>query len=442
LKQIWGRPLSTVVALCCAALLSWPVLGRTGALLVLSALLLGLLLHHLRNLTALYHWLRDPRIDAVPTGSGAWEHVFSFVLRMLKRQKASESRLTQALTRFQLAAAALPEAVVLLDASDRMEWCNPRAEEYLGVNRRRDRGQQITYILRHPQFARYLAAGQISEPLTIRVSTDDSDRVISLQLVPFGDSQKLVLGRDISRWERLETTRRDFIANVSHELRTPLTVVRGFLETLENLEDAEPDMVKRSIRLMSQQTDRMTRLVEDLLTLSRLESTQNLLREEDVNVPELLRALHQEALALSAGRHRVRLRLEADDWLRGNGDELRSAFGNLVSNAVRYTPEGGEIELAFERRNGRGVFSVRDTGIGIEPQHINRLTERFYRVDKSRSRETGGTGLGLAIVKHVLVRHQARLDVESWPGKGSLFAVSFPDSRVLPARAQAEAARA
>ncbi len=443
MKQLWGRPLSTVIALCCAALLSWPVLGHTGALLVLAGLLLGLLFHHLTNLTALYHWLRDPRIDRVPAGTGAWEHVFSFVLRMLKRQKASESRLSEALTRFQLAAAALPEAVVLLDESDRMEWCNPKAEEYLGVSPERDYGQQITYILRHPQFAGYLASGQISEPLTIRVSTDESDRVISLQLVPYGDRQKLILGRDVTRWERLETTRRDFIANVSHELRTPLTVVRGFLETLEDMERPDPEMTKRSIRLMTQQTGRMTRLVEDLLTLSRLESAQNPLREEDVNIPELLRLLHQDALALSAGRHRIRLRLEATCWLRGNTDELRSAFGNLVSNAVRYTPENGEIELAWDSRQGPVVFSVRDNGIGIEPQHIDRLTERFYRVDKSRSRETGGTGLGLAIVKHVLMRHQARLDVHSRVGKGSLFSVVFPDTRLLPAKAAApEAAQA
>jgi two-component system phosphate regulon sensor histidine kinase PhoR len=443
LKQIWGRPLSTVIALCCAALLSWPLLGRTVALLVLSTLLLGLLLHHVRNLSALYRWLRDPRIDNIPKGSGAWEHVFSFVLRMLKRQKASESRLTDALTRFQLAAAALPEAVVLLDEFDRMEWCNPKAEEYLGVNRKRDRGQQITYILRHPQFANHLASGQISEPLTIRISTDKSDRVISLQLVPYGDREKLILGRDVSRWERLETTRRDFVANVSHELRTPLTVVRGFLEMLEDMDKPDPDMTKRSIRLMAQQTGRMTRLVEDLLTLSRLEGPQNPLREEDVNVPELLRSLHQEMVALSAGRHRIALRLEASCWLKGNTEELRSAFGNLVSNAIRYTPEGGEIELALQRRDSHAVFSVRDNGIGIEPQHIDRLTERFYRVDKSRSRETGGTGLGLAIVKHVLMRHQARLDVESWPGKGSLFSVVFPDTRLLPAMAGAtEAAQA
>jgi len=278
----------------------------------------------------------------------------------------------------------------------------------------------------------------------VRVSTDESDRVMSLQLVPFGERQKLLLGRDITRWERLETTRRDFIANVSHELRTPLTVVRGFLETLEDMEKPDAEMTRRSIRLMAQQTNRMTRLVEDLLTLSRLESAQNPLREEDVNVPELLRSLHQDAVALSAGRHRIRLRIDASYWLKGNTEELRSAFGNLLSNAVRYTPEGGEIELSWTRTDGQVAFGVRDNGIGIEPQHIDRLTERFYRVDKSRSRETGGTGLGLAIVKHVLMRHQARLDIESSPGRGSLFSVVFPDTRLLPARAvsASEAAQA
>src|SRR3977135_876227 len=184
---------------------------------------------------------------------------------------------------------------------------------------------------------------------------------------------------------------------------------------------------------MAKQTARMTSLVEDLLTLSRLESTHNPLREEDVNVPDLVKALHQEAIALSAGRHKMRVRIELNDWLKGNTEELRSAFGNVISNAVRYTPENGEIEIRWGLRDGHFTFAVHDTGIGIEPQHIDRLTERFYRVDRSRSRETGGTGLGLAIVKHVLNRHQARLDVQSTPGSGSTFAVSFPDTRRLPA---------
>jgi two-component system phosphate regulon sensor histidine kinase PhoR len=208
-------------------------------------------------------------------------------------------------------------------------------------------------------------------------------------------------------------------------------VVGGFLETLEDMERPDPEMTARAIELMRQQTSRMTRLVEDLLTLSRLESSQNPLREEDVNVPEMLRALRQDAQVLSAGRHRVNLTLESGEWLKGNTEELRSAFGNLVSNAVRYTPENGEIEVRWGVHDGQLTFSVRDTGIGIEPQHIDRLTERFYRVDRSRSRETGGTGLGLAIVKHVLNRHQGRLDVRSTPGSGSTFAVVFPDTRRL-----------
>jgi two-component system phosphate regulon sensor histidine kinase PhoR len=437
---MWGRPLSTVVLIGSLALVSWPILGSEGALLVLSAFLLALLFHHLFNLSALYRWLQNARPENTPVGSGAWEYVFSHLLRMLKRHKQSEVRLSEALSRFQLAGAALPDAVVILGDGDRIEWFNPKAEDYFGLDKERDLGQQITYILRQPQFVEHLSSGQVGESLVLRVSREQGEIVLSVQLVPYGDQQKLILGRDITRWERLETTRRDFVANVSHELRTPLTVVGGFLETLTDMKNPDPEMTQRSILLMAQQTSRMTRLVEDLLTLSRLESTHNPLREEDVNVPDLVKALHQDAMALSAGRHKLRVRIESNEWLKGNIEELRSAFGNLISNAVRYTPENGEVEMRWERRDGNPVFAVRDTGIGIEPQHIDRLTERFYRVDRSRSRETGGTGLGLAIVKHVLNRHQARLEVQSSLGRGSTFSVIFPDTRRLPAKGPAPAA--
>ena len=443
MKTLWGRPFSTVVLIALAALLSWPVLGGRGALGLLAILLLVLLFHHLSNLSTLYRWLQNPGMESMPVGSGAWEYVFSPLLRMLKRQKRSEAGLSEALDRFQLAGAALPDAVVILDEGDRIEWCNPRAEDYFGLDLERDRGQQITYLLRQPQFVDHLESGTHAEPLVLRISRDDGEMMLSVQQVPYGDRQKLILGRDITRWEKLETTRRDFVANVSHELRTPLTVVGGFLETLEDMQQPDPEMTRRSLQLMMQQTSRMTRLVEDLLTLSRLESTQNPLRDEDVNVPELARALHQDAQVLSADRHRLILKLETGDWLRGNTDELRSAFGNLISNAVRYTPEQGEIEIRWTLlAEGQPAFSVRDSGIGIEPQHIDRLTERFYRVDRSRSRETGGTGLGLAIVKHVLVRHQARLDIQSSPGKGSVFSVIFPVGRRLAPRGASLAANA
>jgi two-component system, OmpR family, phosphate regulon sensor histidine kinase PhoR len=441
LKSLWGRPLTTLVLIGIAALFAWPILGGRGALVLLSVLLLVLLLHHLRNLSALHRWLQSPKLESVPVGTGAWEYVFSPLLRMLKRQKQSEAGLSAALDRFQLAGSALPDAVVILDQSDQIEWCNPKAEEYFGLDLKRDRGQQITYLLRQPQFVEHLETADASEPVMMRMLRENGEMVLAVQQVPYGDHRKLILGRDITRWERLETTRRDFVANVSHELRTPLTVVAGFLETLEDMRTPDPEMTRRSLQLMMQQTSRMTHLVEDLLTLSRLESTQNPPREEDVNIPELVRALHQDALVLSAGRHRIRMKLGTNAWLRGSAEELRSAFGNLVSNAVRYTPEHGEIEIRWEvLAGGEPAYSVQDTGIGIEPQHIDRLTERFYRVDRSRSRETGGTGLGLAIVKHVLMRHQAHLAVASEPGKGSTFSVVFPQARRLPGREAALAA--
>ncbi|MEO8163898.1 MAG: phosphate regulon sensor histidine kinase PhoR [Betaproteobacteria bacterium] len=428
---MWGRPLSTVVLIGVIALVCWPVLGTKSALALLCLMLLGLLLHHLRNLSNLYHWLQHPQSHTMPVGSGAWEYLSSHMLKMLKRQRETEASLSEALSRFQLAGAALPDAVVILDGADRVEWCNPKAEDYFGIDNARDRGQQITYMVRQPQFVEHLSSNRAGQPLVLRLARPTGEMALAVQQVPYGDSHKLIIGRDITRWERLETTRRDFVANVSHELRTPLTVVGGFLETLDDMEVADEQMSKRAIGLMRQQTSRMTRLVEDLLTLSRLESTHYPLREEDVNVTEMLRALRQDALLLSAGRHRIHLNLDSAEGIRGNTDELRSAFGNLISNAVRYTPEKGEIEISWGLRNAHMTFSVRDNGIGIEPQHIDRLTERFYRVDRSRSRETGGTGLGLAIVKHVLSRHQGRLAIQSTPGCGSTFSVTFPDTRRL-----------
>jgi two-component system phosphate regulon sensor histidine kinase PhoR len=438
---MWGRPFSTVVMIGVIALVAWPVLGSKGALMLLCLMLLGLLLHHLRNLSKLYRWLQRPQSQTMPMGSGAWEYLSSHMLRLLKRQRETEARLNEALSRFQLAGAALPDAVVILDDADRIEWCNPRAESYFGLDNLRDRGQLITYILRQPQFVEHLASRHAGEPLAMKISRPAGEMVLAVQQVPYGDSRKLILGRDITRWERLETTRRDFVANVSHELRTPLTVVGGFLETLDDMDVPDPEMSKRAIGLMRQQTSRMTRLVEDLLTLSRLESAQNPLRDEDVNVPEMLRALHQEAQVLSGARHQIRVKLESTEWLKGNTEELRSAFGNLISNAVRYTPDNGEIELSWRLRGAHPTFAVRDSGIGIEPQHIDRLTERFYRVDRSRSRETGGTGLGLAIVKHVLNRHQGQLDIQSTPGSGSTFCVVFPETRRLAAGRPALAAK-
>jgi two-component system phosphate regulon sensor histidine kinase PhoR len=323
----------------------------------------------------------------------------------------------------------MPDGIVILDEADRIEWCNSMAQAHFGLDSERDRGQQISYLLRQPQFADYLNAHNYSEPLTLK-SARNRDTTLSIQLVPYGAEQKLLISRDITQLERVEAVRRDFVANVSHEMRTPLTVVGGFLETLLHMERWDEEQTRKHLQLMLDQAHRMQHLVEDLLTLSKLESAQTMLTEERINVPQLVSTLANEARTLSGGRHEIHVALESDLGLLGNEHEIRSAFGNLLSNAVRYTPAAGKITLRWEKKGEEGIFSVQDTGEGIEPQHIPRLTERFYRVDRSRSRETGGTGLGLAIVKHVLSRHQARLQITSGTG-GSTFSACFPANRLL-----------
>jgi two-component system phosphate regulon sensor histidine kinase PhoR len=324
----------------------------------------------------------------------------------------------------------MPDAVLVLDANDHIVWANATAERYYGLDARRDAGQPILNLVRNPDFVAYLKSGAYGQPFTLRLARAE-ELVLSLRIVPYGQDEKLLLARDITQWERLETMRRDFVANVSHELKTPLTVVSGFLETIaDGTVRVDESRGKQVLGLMRTQTDRMLRLIEDLLTLSTLESSAQPAREAAVDVHHLLGAIAEEARALSAGRHTVQLRpgLPATIW--GDEHELRSAITNLVSNAIRYTPRDGRITIEWAERDGEGWIAVEDTGIGIEPRHIPRLTERFYRVDTSRSRDTGGTGLGLAIVKHVLTRHQARLDVASEIGKGSRFAAVFPPRRV------------
>ena len=437
---MFTRLIFIVIALAGAGLVAWPLAGPVAAVAVFAAGLLALVIGHYRHIALLRRWLRDPLPDAVPHGSGVWDLVYADLYRLLRLQRQSESQLTATLEDFRRAGAAIPDGMVILDAQDRIEWCNPVAEGHLGIDRRRDAGQGITNLLRQPQFIEYLQGRDFGEPLVLRLSRG-ADLILSVQVVPYGNRQKLVFSRDVTDLERVETVRRDFIANVSHELRTPLTVLGGFLETIIDLKAADAELLRRSLPLMREQTLRMQRLVEDLLTLSRLESSHNPLREEPVNVPLLAQALGRDAQALSGGRHRVVLDLGAEDWLMASEEELRSAFSNLVSNAVRYTPEGGEVTIAWRRAGAEAAFSVRDTGIGIAPQHLPRLTERFYRVDRSRSRETGGTGLGLAIVKHVLSRHQARLEITSEPGRGSTFTVLFPLERVTSPVAREAMAR-
>lgn len=409
----------------------WAVAGALPATLFFSFFLLIRWMFAVHYLAVLDYWLGDPEVRTVPDGKGLWEDVFARLNKMARLQRQEREQSAVALRHMEQATSALPEGVAILDEADRIEWCNPLAEQHFGLDSERDIGQQITYLARQPEFVQYLAAHEFAEPLVLRGSRQDS-LTLSIKLISYSANKKLLISRDITHFERIETMRRDFVANVSHELRTPLTVVNGFVETLSDMPTLDNDMARRALHLMGDQAQRMGRLVDDLLTLSKLDNALNALQEEIVQIPALLRALYEEGQSLSGGKHALRLELDSDCNLLGSTEELRSAFGNLISNAIRYTPQNGEIVLRWQEKDGQPVFSVQDSGLGIAPQHIPRLTERFYRVDHSRSRETGGTGLGLAIVKHVTIRHQARLEIVSEEGKGSTFSIQFPAKRRLP----------
>ncbi len=410
--------------------------AAAGPVIALAGLAACLLLLHLRQLwqlRSLMRWLDQPPGTPVPHGTGIWDEAFSYLNRLMRRQRQSEADLRSTLQRFQSATAAMNEAVIILDELDRIEWCNPSAEHYFEIDASRDIGRQLTYIVRQPQFVEYLDGQNFAEPFLLR-GARGGETTLTVQLIPYGNQQKLVISRDITRWERLEAMRRDLVANVSHELRTPITVLAGYLETLNDQQVPDPAFQKRAMELMTQQTGRMQNLVEDLLTLSRLENARGPSAEQPVDVPRLVQGLHHEATALSAGRHHIVLDVDPELWLTGAEGELRSAFLNLVTNAIRYTPARGRITIRWRpTQDGGASFSVVDTGIGIAPEHIPRLTERFYRVDRSRSRETGGTGLGLAIVKYALSHHQARLQVDSELEQGSTFSAIFPARRVCAA---------
>jgi two-component system phosphate regulon sensor histidine kinase PhoR len=396
-----------------------------------ALVLAALLAHHVRHLRKLRRWLARPEPGEVPEGRGAWDEVLSALHRYERAASRREHELAEALTRLRRAAQAMPDGVVLLDGAGAIEWCNDNAAALLGLDARNDAGRPIANLVRDPAFIEALAsppqrAGRL-------VPLAEGATLLSVRLIPYGEAQTLMLVRDVTQAERVETMRRDFVANVSHELRTPLTVFAGFLETVRELK-LDPQRMRDYLGMMDEQAGRMRRIIDDLLALSVLESAPPPPMER-VRVVPLLERLRGDAVALSAGRHAISLDAAPSLDLLGEESELASAFGNLVSNAVRYTPAGGAVRMVWRDGRQGASFWVEDTGPGIAPEHIPRLTERFYRVDRSRSRETGGTGLGLAIVKHALARHQAALEIESAPGKGSRFTARFSPQRTIGAAA-------
>lgn len=412
----------------------WLIISAKIALIAFCIGLLIYLIGHIAWLHQLHTWLKNPEIKKIPEGAGVWEEVFTALLQYARTNIASQTQLSSALERFNLTANAIPDGLVILGASNEIEWCTPHAENQLGLNFSTDKNLPIVNLVRDSHFIAYLYNADYSEPFKLK-SWQNSDLVYEIQLINFGENQKLLICRDTTQLEKVEIMRRDFIANVSHELRTPLTVVGGFLETLGDMQGAVPDAIKSYFGMMQEQTSRMRRIIEDLLTLSKIESNIETPENTEIDMPKLLKQLQNDALNLSQTlyktKHAVSLEINESLNITGEQNELQSALSNLVSNAVRYTPKNGAIFIGWGMQDEHAVFSVRDTGIGIEQQHIDRLTERFYRVDRGRSRETGGTGLGLSIVKHILIRHQAKLEISSEIGVGSTFSVVFPKNRIF-----------
>ncbi len=382
---------------------------------------------HFRNFARLERWSRAPVVDSSLEGEGAWDGVFGRLYRHEKDLRAQIARRDDEIAMLIAAGQALTDGVVLLDENNQILFCNTTAEAQLGLVIRTDRGQPVVNLVRQPEFVAYLQEADFSRPLTLRAERGE-DRVFSIYVLPYAGDRRLMQVKDVTQTDRLDRMRRDFVANVSHELRTPLTVLAGFLETLQEIEVDRAEQA-RYLALMAEQSQRMQSIVQDLLTLSSIESAPPP-DNELVDMASLIDKLRRDAEALSAGRHQIVVESDAQADLRGSEPELVSAFGNLVANAVRYTPAGGTVRIIWRANQQGGEFAVEDTGIGIDAKHIPRLTERFYRVDRGRSRDAGGTGLGLAIVKHSLNRHQAQLEIKSSPGVGSRFTARFPGNRV------------
>lgn len=413
---------------------AWWLGWLTGQMVsVLLITVSGILVWQLWQLYRLERWLNDDKEAEPPSVGLVWADIIDGIERLRRQNRKRKRKFSRLLEQFQQATDALPDAAVILDDADKVVWCNSIAQSLLGLTPGQDEGLPVANLLRHPGFVGFLNQQRTGDSVDFP-SPVDSELILNARIVPYGKKQRLLLVSDISRMRRLEQMRRDFIANVSHELRTPLTVIMGYLETLLDSENPQLDPWRQPLRGMQQQASRMLHLIEDLLMLARLESRKERVVGKPVAVPALLADIADDALALSGDQgHEIVLSADAGLWLLGWEKELRSAFSNLVFNAVRYTAAGGKIAIRWFADASSIYLEVEDNGEGIAPQHIPRLTERFYRVNRDRSRGSGGTGLGLSIVKHVLNNHNGQLRITSQLGKGSVFVCEFPSTlRVRP----------
>ncbi len=391
---------------------------------------------NLWQLRALAFWLQNRGVVDPPAAAGLWSQVVAQVVKLHRRKRFHKERLTRLFRELRRSTAAMPDGVIMLDPRGDIVWFNRKAGELLDLSRRADLGLRIENIVRHPEFAQYLRAGQGSLPLILRLDSP-VERYVAFQLISYGEGQRLLMLRDVTREVRLEQMRKDFVANASHELRSPLTVVAGYLETFSG--DPAIGELAGPIAEMRRQTDRMTRIIEDLLALSRFEANDSPVKGAPIDVAAMASLLRKDVRARASHPREIDVSIESQASLVGDEAMVMSAFSNLADNAAKYTPPEGSMSIRWWTDEKGGHFSVRDTGPGIPAEHLPRLTERFYRVDPARSRETGGSGLGLAIVKHALYRHGGRLEIESVEGKGSTFTCHFPPERLVEPRVAATA---
>lgn len=410
-----------------ALLMAGWIFGVTSWLIL--AFLVAYLARHLIQIGRMLNWLREGGSSEPPNSMGIWEEIYYQAHQIKRKDKSRKKRFAKILNRFRKATSALPDATVILGPDDDIDWFNKAAIRMLNL-KKGDQGQHIVNLVRHPDFVAYLRSKEYEGSVRI-ASPHDPAVALEVRIVPYGGGLRLLLAQDVSRLERVEQMRRDFVANVSHELRTPLTVLKGDLETLTNAKPEIPDRYIGCLQRIDKQSTRMQHLVDDLLLLTRLEYGFTKVKHTRISIAEMLRSICQEADALRSDRSPTEIDIESRADILGNEEELRSAFSNLIVNAIRHTPADASVKVHW-RDDGQGVrLDVEDTGDGIAPQHLSRLTERFYRIDDIDSGDKGGTGLGLAIVKHVLTRHGAELEICSQLGKGSLFSCYFPTTRAV-----------
>ena len=414
----WLRSsLRLVLYLLVFALIGWYIDDMLLAIAIGATLLLLFNYWHLYKLN---RWLWHSRKMSPPMVKGVWEHIYEGIYYLQRRNRNKRKELGELVKRFREGSEALPDAAVVVDSKACIIWCNRLARLDLGLKWPQDAGRRLDNLLRHPEFIQYFHAGNFKYPIEVPSPTNPN-KTFEYRIMPYGEEHLLLIARDITRVSQLEEMRKDFVANVSHELRTPLTVINGYLEIIPMDEDADPFMQK-AMKEMTAQTHRMQNLIEDLLVLSRIEASSERIYENVMNKPAVLKQIELEANTLNKEKqHTIRFHVAPDLQVYGVETEIRSACSNLVFNAVHYTPAKGEINVHWQSTPQGARFSVVDNGEGIEPGHLNRLTERFYRVDKARSRKTGGSGLGLSIVKHVLSHHNSRLEITSTVGEGSQF---------------------